>query len=338
MVANLKVTVLGGSGFIGSNLVRHLVSLGYDVTAADVAFPEFRKEALNGARRMWADLTEPGYVEMAMDGADWVFHLAADMGGVGYFHSDADLGAAMTNGRITLNVLEQAVKADTPRLFYTSSACCYPIEVQQRQGSAPLLAEWQAGRGTPDALYGAEKLQGLRLCSKVPGARVGILHTVYGPLQEHEGRRMKFPAAVATKALAARESGTLELWGDGQQLRSYLYVDDAIDRIMRVMESSTYDGPVNIGAQGAITCEEVARLCLAHVGVPEATIVTNPSEPSGVLARDCDNSAFHARYGVTADTSYADGFGRFADWLAGTPQSAVKPPARNAAMPKAQPR
>ena len=115
---------------------------------------------------------------------------------------------------------------------------------------------------------------------KVPGARVGVLHTVFGPLQEHEGRRMKFPAAVATKALAARSSGTLELWGDGSQLRSYLHVDDAVDRIITIATADRYDGPVNVGAAGPVTCREIAELCLDIVGA-DADIVTNPAEPTG---------------------------------------------------------
>lgn len=302
----MRCAVLGGGGFIGSNLCRRLEADGHDVTAWDVKWETWRNEG------NYADLTDPDWAVTAVNDADWVFHLAADMGGVGYFHSDADWGAAVTNGLITNNVL-RAVRPHQ-RVFYASSACCYPIELQQ-QAPAPQLDESLIGHGTPDALYGAEKLHGLRLCSKMPNARVGVLHTVYGPLQEHEGRRMKFPAAVATKALAARETGTLELWGDGLQLRSYLYVDDAVEKIIRIMESPAYDGPVNIGAQGAVTCINVARMCLDLAGAPDATITTNPAEPSGVIARDCDNSAFNRRYGAVPQTQLRDGFARFMEWL-----------------------
>ena len=322
----LNVVVLGGGGFIGANLCNRLKADGHRVTAVDVDFPEWRTPP---CAIRFADLTDPHAAANAVAGFDWVFHLAADMGGVGYFHSDADLGASMLNGRITLNVLE-AIRPDQ-RLFYSSSACCYPTEGQMSK-VAPRLAEHMIGFGTPDALYGAEKLHGLRLCSKMSNARVGVLHTVYGPLQEHEGRRMKFPAAVATKALAARQTGRLELWGDGTQKRSYLFVDDAVEKIIRIMEADRYDGPVNIGATGAVTCREVAEMALKITGA-DAEIVTNPAEPSGVLARDCDNTKFDRTYGPVPQTSVADGMAEFVDWL-DRPTTATRTPPRNAMMPK----
>lgn len=310
-----RVVVLGGGGFIGSNLVRRLVELGADVDAVDIAFPEFRAEALVGARKVHANLLSRDETWRAIRHAGTVFHLAADMGGVGYFHSDADLGAAMRNGQITLNVLEAVQRLRIERTFYASSACAYPTQFQQNILAAPPLEEGWVGCGTPDACYGAEKLHGLRLVAKVPGARVGILHTVYGPGQEHEGRRMKFPAAVARKALAARRTGTLELWGDGKQLRSYHYVDDAVKQILTITSSPDYWGPVNVGAAGAISCRDVAEICLAHAGAPDATITTNPAEPSGVLARDCSTRKYVEHYGAVPGRTYPAGFGAFLDWL-----------------------
>lgn len=311
MVLDQQVTVLGGGGFIGANLCNRLAELGAKVTAVDVVFPSWRRPDVECRR---ANLTSLMDTVRATAGADLVFHLAADMGGVGYFHSDADLGASLANGQITLNVARAASTNETPTTFYASSACAYPIELQQEVGHAPLLTEDLIGHGTPDALYGAEKLHGLRIMGKVPGARVGVLHTVYGPLQEHEGRRMKFPAAVATKALAARQSGKLELWGDGSQLRSYLYVDDAVGRIIQIATADEYDGPVNVGAGGPVSCREIAELCLDIVGA-DADIVTNPAEPTGVLARDCSNERYDGLYGPGPQRSYHDGFKSFIAWL-----------------------
>jgi GDP-D-mannose 3',5'-epimerase len=310
------IAVLGGLGFIGANLVARLVADGHDVRAVDIDAPEWRRDAVAGAELRFADLTDEGSADRAIVGCDVVFHLAADMGGVGYFHSDADLGASMRNGRITLNVVEACQRAGVARLFYASSACAYPTEGQMVAGKPEVLGEDQIGHGTPDALYGAEKLHGLRICNRTDFARVGILHTIYGPLQEHEGRRMKFPAAVATKALAARATGCLELWGDGRQQRSYLHVDDAVERIMRVALDDSYAGPVNIGATGAVSCREVAELCLDLVGV-DAEIVTNEAEPSGVLARDCDLTKWDAVYGEAPDMGLRAGFSSFIGWLEG---------------------
>jgi nucleoside-diphosphate-sugar epimerase len=245
-----------------------------------------------------------------------VFHLAADMGGVGWFHSDADFMAATTNTQIDINVL-RAVAVTGARCFVASSACAYPIEQQMTECEPPLLTEDEVGCGTPDALYGAAKLHLLRMAAKLSNVRVGILHTVYGPLCEREGRRMKFPAAVATKALRARETGVLELWGNGRQMRSYLYVDDAVDRILRLTDDDSYEGPVNVGYQGAVTCREVAELCLDLADASDAAIHLNLAEPSGVLARDCDNTEWERRYGPTCDIPPQGGFRRLLEWLDG---------------------
>lgn len=301
------ITVLGGGGFIGSNLVKRLVDGGRDdVLVIDVHVPDFRRSALQGATVCEIDARRVG-----LDGT--VFHLAADMGGVGWFHGPADLGAALTNGDITNHVLTLAPEAQ--RIFYASSACAYPTELMRPGG--PALVEDQVGMGTPDALYGAEKLQGLRLCSKIPHARVGLLDTVYGPLQEHEGRRMKFPAAVATKAIrSARTGEPLELWGDGSQLRTYCYIDDAIDQILAVTASPDYWGPVNVGASKQISCRSVAMTCLDILGA-DVPVVTNPAEPTGVTARHCSREKYEAHYGPSPDRSYREGFELFIDWLQG---------------------
>lgn len=327
----MKCIVLGGGGFIGANLARRLATDGHSVLTIDCDYPTWRNPESSSDQSWRADLEwwppageircleanlaawqDHDMSELFMiEEANWVFHLAADMGGVGYFHSDADLGAALTNGRITGNVLA-AVKPHQ-RLFYASSVCAYPIELMQ-PGARP-ISESDLGFGTPDALYGAEKLHGARLCSKMPNARVGLFDTIYGPLQEHAGRRMKFPAAVATKALAARQTGTLELWGDGSQVRCYLYVDDAVERIVRVMESDRYDGPVNICAETPASCLEVARMALEIAGVPDATITTNPSEPTGAIHRVIDGSKFEATYGPAYETPLSVGFSKFMAWL-----------------------
>jgi GDP-D-mannose 3',5'-epimerase len=311
-----RVTVLGGGGFIGSNLVRRLVDLDHEVVAVDVEFPTWRLAALDGATRKKFDLGDVQAAAMAIEDADLVYHLAADMGGVAWFHGPQDWPASLTNGRITNNVLTECTKQQTPRLVYTSSACAYATEIQQTPGDAPKLSEAEhLSWGTPDAGYGWEKRYGLELCNRAPiDARVAICHTIFGPLQEHHGQRMKFPAAVITKALAARRTGRLELWGSGEQRRSYLYVDDAVDRLVTLGFDDCYAGPVNVGAQGAVTCEEVARMCLDIVGASDADVVTIEG-PVGVMSRDCDNTKWNATYGEAPQTPLREAFTGFADWV-----------------------
>lgn len=311
-----RVTVLGGGGFVGANLAQRLAADGHDVTVVDARWEPTRAAALDGCARLTLDLTDPEAALRAVDGADLVYHLAADMGGVAWFHGPHDWPASLTNGRITGNVLQACTVAGTPRLVYTSSACAYATEIQQTPGEPPRLSEAEhLSWGTPDAGYGREKRYGLHLCEQAPfDARVAICHTMFGELQEHAGERMKFPAAVATKALAARTSGRLELWGSGEQMRSYLHISDAVDRLVVLGMSDAYPGPVNVGAEGAVSCVEVARLCLELVGAADAELVTVPG-PVGVMSRDCDSARWESAYGPVSDMSLRDGFARFLDWL-----------------------
>lgn len=304
------VVVLGGGGFIGSHLVARLVELGIEVSAVDIAFPDERQQWFGAAFHLrQRDMLDADQALAVVAGAGTVFHLAADMGGVGYFHSEADLGAAMRNGRMTLNVLD-ACEGRVERLVYAASACVYPVE---RAGRGCAFVEADIGKGTPDALYGAEKLQGLRLCSKIDAARVVVLDTVYGPGAEREGPRAKFPASVAWKALQARQTGRLVLWGDGSQLRSFLYIDDAVDRILTVAAGPDH-GPVNITGSRPASCRHIAQLCLAIAGA-EADIVTDTDWPTGVSARTCSGARFASLYGEPNELGYEEGFARLMRWL-----------------------
>ena len=310
----MDVAVTGASGFIGSNMVRFLAEQGHNVLAID------RKEPRELTRRAaWSKAhgTQVVCLQDAkpdLSGIQVVYHFAADMGGVGYFHAH-DFWPYIANSRIDMNVLEAMADAQVYRGFVAASACIYPTEIQMEPGRAPLLREEQAETGQPDQMYGRGKLMLLRLAERAPvDIRVGILHTVYGVGQERQGERMKFPTAIATKALKARETGTLEVWGDGQQLRSFLWIDDALAKIRALTMDDRNIGPTNIGYQGAVSVADVAALCCELVGVkPQITYTTD--KPSGVLSRDCDNAKFWNHYGRMEPTDYRRGFTRLIEWL-----------------------
>jgi len=315
-----RIAVLGGGGFIGSNLVKRLVEENrYRVMAYDVNWPAYRQKCWEGAETYFADLTDFDHVQDAVAGADMVFHLAADMGGVEYFHSNADYTAAVYNARITQNVLAAIGRQRGIRLVYASSACAAATEHQYIDGYAPALNEKDLYWGTPDQLYGAEKRFGAWMCEKAPfDARVAIFHTVYGPYQEHEGIKMKFPTAVVQKALQARESGELELFGNGMQLRSYLYIDDAIDRLLQLGALCYNPGPMMIGSDKVHTCIEVARIAIGHAGAYGAEIKFNLNKttaPTGVLGRNCDSSKYYNLFGKTEEVEIKDGLERLTKWI-----------------------
>lgn len=311
----MDIAITGAGGFIGSNLARHLLEQGHNVHCYDRHQPQdiYRANILDDcATRIIIDLEHevPDFT-----GMDRVYHFAADMGGVGFFHKH-DYSPYITNSRISFNVLQGIQQADVERSFVASSACAYPTEFQRTEGIAVKFAEDDVERGTPDQMYGREKLMLLRLAERHPNeVRCGILHTIYGVGQETQGQRRKFPTAAAMKALQARTSHKVEMWGNGKQLRSYLYIDDAIRKITTIMESDHYEGAVNVGYEGAITCTDIQELCLDLVNVLDYDMVYNMEEPSGVLGRDCDNSKYHSLYGFTKDMNYAEGFRTLINWL-----------------------
>lgn len=301
MIANVLVT--GGGGFIGSHLVSRLANAGVKVAAIDLAFPEIR-------RPWWGKATElitrdVGDAAWLVGEFDYVYHLAADMGGVGYFHSDADAPAATRNMKTDLAVIE-ACEASSVEMFYASSACAYP--------SAPVsLYEELLGDGPADQLYGEEKRFITLLLASKPWARVGVFHTIYGPGQEATGPRAKFPPAICHKVKNAN-GAPIEIWGDGSQMRTFLYIDDALEKILMVAGSENYRGPVNIGSDEEITVLECAEHLCAHAGL-EPRFAFNETKPTGVLGRGCDNSKFSLLYGRDNLISPREGLVKLYEWL-----------------------
>lgn len=307
----MSIAVLGASGFIGSHVAKSLIASGEEVLVVASREPSSvsRREIWESAsQRVVADLRQ---TRADLHGCTVVYNFAADMGGVGYF-SDAQIAPYLSNSRITFNVIEMCHSQKVEKAFFASSACAYPTTIQMSEGYAPLLTEDLLEMGPADQMYGREKLMICAIARHLNfDCRVGILHTIYGDQDLSDPVRMKFPTAIAHKVIEARTSKKVEVWGNGKQLRSYLWIDDAVSKILTLM-SGVNPGPINIGYQGAISVLDVLNLCARHLGVsPE--IVTNSQKPSGVLARDCSNAKFWNLYGNLEPTNYQSGFGKLLD-------------------------
>lgn len=311
----MDIAITGGAGFIGSNVAKRLLEQGhnvhlYDARLPDNAFKQQIWDAANSRNLIDLSTTQPDFCCM-----DRVINLAANMGGVGFFHNH-DFWPYLDNSRITFNVFEAIIKAEVPKSFTASSACIYPIQMQQVEGLPPKLAEWMIGMGKSDQMYGHEKLMMAYLSTRADAnIRAGVLHTVYGIGQEHQGERMKFPTAAATKVLhAAKHGGPVEIWGNGRQMRSYLYVDDAVTKILNVLESDEVTEPINIGYEGAVSCLEIVNLLCDLEGIRPEYVYTH-HKPSGVLARDCDNSGYNSIFGKDDNHTPKQGFEKLLMWL-----------------------
>lgn len=312
----MKIVVLGGGGFIGCNLVAFLKKKGHWVRAVGSEFPDYRESQWSQAdERFVCDLRNEESVFDAIRGCQWVIQLAANMGGVGFFHGGHDYYPYLDNQQINLNVLRVCEMLSIERLFFSASACIYPTHINQT-ASSPYLREDMIYPANCDMSYGWEKLMMLRLCERAPfDARVGIFDTIYGPFQEKEGERMKFPTAIATKTLKAAQDGKpIEVWGDGTQQRLFLFIDDALEKIYRILTTDNYTGPVNVCATEVVTVREVAELCCNIVGL-KPNIIYDPTKPIGVLSRKSSNVKWLKDYGYHNRVGVGEGFEKLIGWL-----------------------
>lgn len=311
----MKYTVTGADGFIGCNMVAFLKDKGHEVKA--VIFKEndlTRAQYEKADDVVEADLLDLSQTFEALDHGD-VFHFAANMGGVGFF-SENDYRPFIENMTMDLNVF-RVCEANGHKLFYPSSACAYPVGKQQVEGRAPLLTEGMLIPANADQMYGWEKLMMILLAEKAPfDCRVGILNTVFGEYQTWEGERAKFPPSIVAKVIQSKRSVAepITIWGNGRQIRTFLYIQDALEKIYEVMTATNYWGAVNIASDRMVTVQQCADWCLEIAGI-KRKFNYDSSRPSGVLARGVDNTKFNLCYSYREKYTVKEGFERLYKWM-----------------------
>jgi nucleoside-diphosphate-sugar epimerase len=313
----VKALVAGGGGFIGGHLVRRLLDDGFEVRAVDHKPLEEWFQVHADVENIVSDLTGRQACVDATQGVDHVYNLAADMGGMGFIENHK--AACMLSSLITTHLLLGARENDVERLFYASSACVYAVG-RQTDPDVTALAEEDAYPADPEDGYGWEKLFGERMCrhfSQDYGlvTRVARYHNVYGPWGTYEGGREKAPAALCRKVASARATGDheIEVWGDGLQTRSFMYIDDCIEGTRRLMDS-TVPGPINIGSSELVSINELLDIIAGIAGV-SVTRKHVLDAPQGVRGRNSDNSRIRAMLGWEPTTPLHDGLRSTYEWI-----------------------
>lgn len=311
-----RVLVAGGGGFVGGHLVKRLKAEGHWVRVADLKQHEF--SASPADEYLLGDLRHQEFSRLVTRGIDDLYQLAADMGGAGYIFTgehDADImhGSAMIN----LNLLEAGRAAGVGRFFFSSSACIYP-KYNQLDPDNPICAEESAYPAEPDSDYGWEKLFSERLYlaymrNHQIQVRIARFHNIFGPEGSWRGGREKAPAALCRKVAEAPDGGSIEVWGDGKQTRSFLYVDECVEGVRRLMESD-FAGPVNIGSEEMVTIDLLAQMVIDLSG--KDLSIRYVDGPRGVSGRKSDNRLIREKLGWAPSRPLAEGLRQTYSWVA----------------------
>lgn len=313
-----RAVVCGAGGFIGSHLVKRLQQEGYWVRGADLKFPEFSPTTANDFVK--GDLRDPIICREVFDQPfDQVYQLAADMGGAGYVFTGLNDADIMHNSAlINLNVLEACHRRNISRIFYSSSACMYP-EHNQLDPLNPNCSEDSAYPASPDSEYGWEKLFSERLYlafGRNYGMQVRIarFHNIFGPEGTWTGGKEKAPAAMCRKVAEATEGGEIEMWGDGEQTRSFLYIDECLEGVRRLMDSD-WMGPVNIGSEEMVTINQLANMAMKVAG--KRLSIKHIPGPLGVRGRNSDNRLYRQKLGWAPSQPLVNGMTTTYEWIDG---------------------
>lgn len=308
--------VCGAGGFIGSHLVNRLKKEGYWVRGVDLKRPEYSETAAD--EFVVGDLRDLSIVRSVLDTPfDRVYQLAADMGGAGFiFTGENDADIMHNSAQINLNVAAVAAEVKPRLIFYSSSACIYP-EYNQMDPLNPNCSEASAYPAAPDSEYGWEKIFSERIYlayarNKGLNVRIARFHNIFGPEGTWSGGREKAPAAMCRKVAEAPEGGEIEIWGDGKQTRSFLYIDECLEGVERLMQSA-FQGPVNIGSEEMISINELARL-VADIARKSISLKNIPG-PLGVRGRNSHNKLIKEKLGWAPSRPLREGLEKTYAWI-----------------------
>jgi nucleoside-diphosphate-sugar epimerase len=311
-----KILVAGAGGFIGHHLVRRLKADGHWVRGVDLKHPEYSATAADDF--IIGDLRDPRICDNVLSGGvEELYQLAADMGGAGFiFTGDNDADIMHNSAAININMVDLARKKGVKKIFYSSSACIYP-ERNQLDPENPLCSEDSAYPAAPDSEYGWEKLFSERLYmafARNYGVEVHIarFHNIFGPEGTWTGGREKAPAAMCRKVAMAKDGGEIEIWGDGKQTRSFLYMDECIEGILRLMDSE-WMGPVNIGSEEMITIDGLAEMVIEIAG--KKVSLKHIKGPQGVRGRKSDNRLIREKLGWAPSRPLREGMEATYRWI-----------------------
>jgi GDP-D-mannose 3', 5'-epimerase len=317
MAQRLRALVCGAGGFIGSHLVKRLKSEGYWVQGVDLKYPEFSKSAAD--EFVIGDLRDQQVCKNVLSNTvDEVYQLAADMGGAGYiFTGEHDAAVMHNSATINLNMLETSRLQGVKRIFYSSSACMYPA-YNQEDPNDPKCSEDSAYPAAPDSEYGWEKLFSERLYEAYfrnygTQIRVARFHNIFGPEGTWRDGKEKAPAAVCRKVAEAPPGGAIEIWGDGKQTRSFLYIDECVEGIRRLVNSD-FRGPVNLGSEEMISINDFASLVVGISG--KKLSIKNIDGPTGVRGRNSDNNLIRQKLNWAPSQPLAQGMQKTYSWIA----------------------
>lgn len=313
-----KILVAGAGGFIGGHLVADLLRQGFDnIRAVDVKPVGEWYQVFPTVENLQLDLQEKAACDRAAEGAATIYNLAADMGGMGFI--ELNKGLCMLSVLINTHLLMAARAAGTEGYFYASSACVYNAD-KQRDPNVTALKEADAYPALPEDGYGWEKLFSERMCRHFREdfgvrTRVARFHNVYGPFGTYDGGREKAPAAICRKVITAKLSGKheIEIWGDGKQTRSFMYIDDCLKGIQAILASNILE-PINLGSSELVSINQLVDIVEEIAGV-KLKRNYNLSAPKGVNGRNSDNTLIRQYLGWEPDTRLRDGMEKTYRWI-----------------------